>query len=215
MRLFKLMLAVVLVAGMGPGRALAQQSPPPRLRVKVGFNLAHLVVIPEVRGRLVVPLALGLEYRVAPQFSFYAQAEAYLPTGRAPRGRRVGAALPLAGGAGALGMRCYYHHAPAADSLAHPARFGDYLALEGNGEWQDLAAARGRGRTRVTPAQLTPGLYLLAGTQRGWAGHPLLFDASAGLGLQAPAYYYHRPEQLPSRAWAVAAQINLRVYFGH
>ena len=215
MRLFKIMLVTAFAAGAGPLRAWAQGRPPHQLRVKVGFNLAHLVVIPEVRGRLVVPLALGAECRVAPRFSLYAQGEAYLPTGRAPRGRRAGVALPLAGGAGALGVRCYYHHARPADSLARPARFGDYLALEGNGEWQALAAARGRGRNRSTPAQLTPALYLLAGTQRGWAGRPLLFDASAGLGLQAPAYYYHRPERLPSRAWAVAAQVNLRVYFGH
>lgn len=215
MRLLSTSLVVALAAGTTFPGALAHSAPPPRLRLKAGFNLAHLVVVPEVRGRLVVPLALGLECRMAPRFSIYGQAEAYLPTGRAPRGRRAGVALPLASGAGALGVRYYYHHTRPADSLARPARFGDYLALENNGAWQALAAARGRGRNRTAPAQFTPALYLLAGTQRGWAGRPLLFDASAGVGLQTPAYYYRRPEQPPTHAWAVATQVNLRVYFGH
>ncbi|MGI4887289.1 MAG: hypothetical protein ACRYFR_20215 [Janthinobacterium lividum] len=210
MRLFKTLLVAALAVGVGP--LWAQNQPPHRLRLKAGFNFAHLVISPDVRGRLVVPLALGAEYRVGPRLSLYAQAEAYLPTGN----RRARAALPLLGGTGALGARCYYHHARAADSLtSRPARFGDYLALEGSGQWQELAAARGRGRNRTVPARLVPGVYALWGTQRGWAGHPLLFDANAGLGLQAPARYYSRPEQAPAHAWAVAAQINLRVYFGH
>lgn len=214
MRLFKTLMVAVLAVGAGPLRA--QNQPLHRLRLKAGFNLAHLVISPDVRGRLVVPLALGAEYRVGPQISLYAQAEAYLPTGRATRNRQAQATLPLLGGTGALGARYYYHHARAADSVAQrPARFGDYLALEGSGEWQELAAARGRGRNRTVPSRLVPGLFALWGTQRGWAGHPLLFDANAGLGLQAPAQYYHRPEQVPAHAWAVAAQVNLRVYFGH
>ncbi|AMJ67731.1 hypothetical protein [Hymenobacter sp. PAMC 26628] len=213
MRLFKTIVLVALAVGAEPLRA---QSLPHRLRLKAGFNLAHLVISPDVRGRLVVPLALGAEYRVGPQLSLYAQAEAYLPTGRVGGNRRAQATPPLVGGTGALGARYYYHHARANDSVARrPARFGDYLALEGSGEWQALAAARGRGRSRTVPARLVPGVYALVGTQRGWAGHPLLFDANAGLGLQAPAQYYYRPEQAPAHAWAVAAQVNLRVYFGH
>ena len=214
MRLFNAFAAAALALSVGPLRA---QSLPPRLRLKAGSNLAHLVISPDVRGSLVVPRALGAEYRVGPRLSLYAQAEAYLPTGRATSNRRARAALPLPGGTGALGVRYYYHHARSTDSLARrPARFGDYLALEGSGEWQELTAARSRGRRRsATPSRLVPGMYALVGTQRGWAGHPLLFDASAGLGVQAPAQYYARPEQVPTHAWAVAAQVNLRVYFGH
>ena len=213
MRLFKTLVVAALAIGTGPLRA---QSPPPRLRLKAGFNLAHLVISPDVRGRLVVPLALGAEYRVKPQLSLYAQVEAYLPTGRATGNRRARVTLPLLGGAGALGARYYYHHAWPTNLVARrPARFGDYLALEGSGEWQYLAAARGRGRNRTAPARLVPGVYALVGTQRSWAGHLLLFDANAGLGLQAPAQYYSRPEQVPTHAWTVAAQVNLRVYFGY
>lgn len=153
---------------------------------------------------------------MGPQLSLYAQTEAYLPTGRATGNRRARALLPPLGGTGALVARYHHYHARAADSLARrPTRFGDYLALEGSGEWQELAAARGRGRNRTVPARLVPGVYALWSTQRGWAGHPLLFDANAGLDLQAPAQYYSRPEQVSARAWAVAAQVNLRVYFGH
>lgn len=214
MRLFKTLMVALLAVGVGALRA--QNWPLRRLRLKAGFNLAHLVISPDVRGRLVVPLALGAEFRVGPQLSLYAQAEAYLPTGRATGNRRAGTTLPLLGGAGALGARCYYHHARATDSSARrPARFGDYLALEGSSEWQELAAARGRGHNRTSLSRLVPGFYALWGTQRGWAGHPLLFDANAGFGLQAPAQYYYRPEQAPAHAWAVAAQVNLRVYFGH
>ncbi|OGX92281.1 hypothetical protein [Hymenobacter coccineus] len=149
-----------LTAGTVPLRA--QNQPPHRLRLKAGFNLAHLVISPDVRGRLVVPLALGAEYRVGPQLSLYPQAEAYLRTGRGPVNRRARATLPLLGGTGALGARYYYHHVRLSDSVTRrSARFGDYFALEGSGEWQELAAARGRRRNRAMLAQLVLGVYAL------------------------------------------------------
>ncbi|MDQ2793954.1 MAG: hypothetical protein M3Y12_08100 [Bacteroidota bacterium] len=54
-------------------------------------------------------------------------------------------------------------------------------------------------------------MFALVGTQHRGPGHHLLYDLSAGLGLEAPPPY--ATNAIVSRPWDMATQVNLRVYF--
>lgn len=177
----------------------------PKLLMKAGLRLTHLFYLPNGSGtwQLVLPSSLGVEYRLRPRLSLYAQAEADISAGRAPRGRRRAAALPTPTTDVSVGTRYYFNEATASDP------WGDYVALEGTAELAQLGL-RGRGRKARPSARLTPGVFALYGTQHWGPGRRLLYDLNAGLGIQAPPAY--ATDAAISPPWDVAAQVNLRVY---
>jgi hypothetical protein len=183
---------------------------PPRLLLKAGLRLTHFRYARDNQSwQFVLPLSLGAEYRVAPRLSFYTQLETDYQATSAPSRRRA-PANALAGAGVALGARYYYGHV----GRVAPA-FGRYLALEGSAEWEQLPNARwvsGRGRSRTTPAVLTPGVYALWGVQHRLRGRTY-YDLSAGGGLLAPAYYNYERPSTASR-WNVGGQATIRFYFG-
>jgi hypothetical protein len=200
----------LLLSGL-QGQVLAQAAPAasPKLLVKAGLRLNHLFYLPDGRNwQLVLPASLGLEYRLKPRFSLYAQAEADVSAGRRPRGRRGALTLPTSSTSLSLGGR-YYFNQPIANGLPHKDAepWGNYVALEFS---TDLAstARRGRRGRSLTPGQGTPAVFALCGTQHRGPGRRLLYDLNAGLGIEAPSY---AAEPKAPRAWDVAAQVNLRV----
>jgi len=209
---------LLLGAGLLTAAATRAQQPAPdsvrhprRLLLKAGLRLTHLRYAHDSQSwQFVLPLSLGAEYRVAPRLSFYTQLETDYQAASAPSRRRAAPANALAGAGVALGARYYYGHA----GRVAPA-FGRYLALEGNAEWEQLPNARwvgGRGRSRTTPAVLTPGVYALWGVQHRLRGHTY-YDLSAGGGVLAPAYYNYERPSTASR-WNVGGQATIRFYFG-
>ncbi|MDB5270952.1 MAG: hypothetical protein JWP58_3992 [Hymenobacter sp.] len=184
--------------------------PSPKLLLKSGLRLTHLFYLPDARSwQLLLPLSLGLEYRLSPRFSAYTQAETDISAGRAPRGRRGFPLLPTPGTSVSLGAR-YYFNQPTA-SLASPEPWGNYLALEASTELAQISSRRGRRGRGV--GRVTPALFVLCGTQHRSPGHRLLFDLNAGLGIEAlPAYSTDAGTRPP---WDVAAQVNLRVYLAN
>ena len=212
-----------VLAGLGlapvVGRTAPQALPTdtaPRFLFKAGLRLTHLFYLPDRLGwQLVLPASLGFEYRLNPRFSLLARAEADVAAGRAPRGRRGSTQAPAAGAAIGLGVRYYFNqsHAPC---LGAPAEcWGNYLALETSTDLSAAGRLRGGGRSRQRGAssltRLTPSVFALVGTQRRGPGHRLLYDLSAGIGLEAPPPY--STDAARSRPWEVASQLNLRVYF--
>lgn len=180
----------------------------PKVLVKAGLRLTHLFYLPDGRNwQLVLPSSLGLEYRLKPSLSIYAQVEADVSAGRGPRG---GAALPASSTNVGVGAR-YYLNQPAAAGLPHrPEGWGNYLALEVSTELTQLGRAGRRGRGRgLNLGQATPAVFAFYGAQHSGPGHRLLYDLNAGIGIEAPAY---ATEPKVSRPWDVAAQVNLRVY---
>ena len=183
--------------------------PYPRLLLKAGLRLTHLFYLPDARSwQLVLPSSMGVEYRLAPRFSLYLQAEADISAGRAGRGRRT--TLPTPTTDLSMGVRYYFNQPGPASSQASPKAeaWGNYLALESSAE---LTQGNRRGRQARGSGSITPALFALCGTQHSGPGHRLLYDLSAGLGLQAPSS--STTESTVSRPWDVAAQVNLRVYF--
>ena len=183
---------------------------PPRVLLKAGLRLTHFSYTPGSQTwRVVVPFSLGAEYRVAPRFGFYSLAEVDLQATRAIRRRRQVTALPSA--TLSLGLRYYYTQPTKGRSLRDNNLYGTYLALEGNVERQVVTASYANLSRGQTPTSLTPGVYAFWGTQ-----HPfrrvLLYDINAGLGFQAPAYYNF--ESVTRAHYDVAAQVNLRLYWG-
>jgi hypothetical protein len=215
LRVFALSLG--LLPGLVPA-ALAQPAgaamPPmpeasPKWLLKSGLRLTHLFYLPGSRNwQLVLPSSLGLEYRLKPRLSLYAQAEADVSAGRGPRGRRGRAMLPTASTSLGVGTR-YYFNQPAATSPARqPERWGNYLALEFNAEITQ-AAQRGRRGRGQNAGLATPAVFAFYGAQHSGPGRRLLYDVNAGLGIEAPAY---ASEPRTFRPWDMAAQVNLRVY---
>ncbi len=158
-------------------------------------------------------MSFGVEYRVRPALSLFAQAEVDLAAGRASRGRRS-SLTPNAGASLGLGGRYYFNQARVRCSGAPTECWGNYVALETS---TDLSAAgrlrgggRPRGRGSRSLTRLTPSVFVLLGAQHAISGCCLLYDLNAGLGLEAPPPYIAEGGGNPS--WNVAAQVNLRVY---
>lgn len=188
----------------------------PRFLCKVGLQLTHLFYLPNRLGwQLVLPASLGFEYRLNPRFSLLARVEADIDAGRASRGRRGGTQAPAAGAAIGLGVRYYFNqsHTPC---LGAPTEcWGNYLALETSTDLSVADRLRGSGRSRQRGAssliRFTPNVFALVGTQRRGPGYRLLYDLSAGIGIEAPPPY--STDAALSRPWEIASQVNLRVYF--
>ncbi|WP_223651820.1 hypothetical protein [Hymenobacter psoromatis] len=206
-----LLLATAGAAQVAP--APADSVPrPPQVLYKLGLRVTHLRYAHDSRAwQFLLPLSLGVEYRVAPRLSLYTQFEADMLTSYTSGRRRGGQNGSLSAASLALGVRCYYGH------VGHAAPvFGRYLALEGSTDWEQQPNARfvsvsGSGRRRTTPAVLTPGIYALWGVQHRLRGH-LLYDINAGAGVLAPAYYnYERPAA--TNHWNVGGQATIRLYF--
>ena len=179
--------------------------PARRLLLKSGLRLTHLVYLPGQGSRqLILPVSLGVEYRLTRRHSLYSLAEADLSVGRGGGRRRGSASAP--GALFSLGTRYYYHRSASHRLLPAQSTTDDYLALEGN---IDSGTPARRGRS--TGIRITPGLYIFWGTQHRWACLPLLFDANAGVGIQAKPDYGAEPSRMP--LLDVAVQINLRLYF--
>jgi hypothetical protein len=191
--------------------AAAAPLPGPRLLLKAGLRLTHLFYLPDNRGwQLVLPSSLGLEYRLNPQLSLYAQAEADISAGRAQRGRR-GTTLPTPTANVSLGARHYFNHSRAASAQAPlDGPWGNYVALEGSAELSQ-AGRRGGRRRGLGLGATTPAVFALCGMQHGGPTRRLLYDLNAGIGIELPPPYTADSEL--SRPWDVAAQVNLRVYF--
>ena len=213
-----------LLAGLGllaiARAAAAQTAPidsvqrplPPHLLLKAGLRLTHFSYSPGSQAwRVVVPFSLGAEYRLAPRFSVYSQAEADLQASRAANGRRGRQATAVPGMALALGLRYYYSQPARAKSLRHSSLYGSYLALEGNVERSEVTAAYVSRSRRQAPTSLTPGVYAFWGTQHRLR-RSLLYDLNAGLGVQMPPYYSY--ESVVPAHYQMAAQVNIRVYWG-
>jgi hypothetical protein len=222
MALFSYQLRVLALSlGLLPGPALTALAQPigatappvaeasPKWLLKSGLRLTHLFYLPDSRNwQLVLPSSLGLEYRLEPRFSLYAQAEADVSAGRGTRGRRGRATLPAASTSLGVGAR-YYFNQPAAAGPPHQAeRWGNYLALEFNAELAQ-GAQRGRRGRGPNAGLATPAVFAFYGAQHSGPGRRLLYDVNAGLGIEAPAY---ASEPRASHPWDVVAQVNLRAY---
>ena len=184
---------------------------PPQVLYKLGLRVTHLRYAHDSRAwQFLLPLSLGVEYRVAPRLSLYNQFEADMLTSYTSGRRRGGQNGSLSAASLALGVRYYYGQVGRAAPV-----FGRYLALEGSTDWEQQPNARfvsvsGSGRRRTTPAVLTPGIYALWGVQHRLRGH-LLYDINAGAGVLAPAYYnYERPAA--TNHWNVGGQATIRLY---
>ncbi|GAB3877351.1 hypothetical protein GCM10028824_37260 [Hymenobacter segetis] len=205
-------LAAPARAQTAPTAAPPASAPSPRLLLKSGLRLTHLFYLPDARSwQLLLPISFGLEYRLRPRLSAYAQAEADISAGRAPRGRRGSPLLPTPGTSVSLGAR-YYFNQPA-EAQASPEPWGNYVALEASAELAQLSSRRGRRGRGLSVGRVTPALFALCGTQHRGPSHRLLYDLNAGLGIEAPPAYSAEAGTRPP--WDVAAQVNLRVYFAN
>lgn len=185
---------------------------PPQFLLKAGLRLTHLSYSPGSQTwRVVVPLSFGGEYRLAPRFGVYGQAEADLQASRAATGRRRSVqanALPTA--ALALGLRYYYNQPAGRLPLRNNNLYGNYIALEGSIERSVVTAVAVNRTRRQTLANLTPGIFAFWGTQQRLR-RSMLYDLNAGLGVQLPPYYNY--ESLVPARYDIAAQVNIRVYW--
>lgn len=185
---------------------------PPHVLLKTGLRLTHVNYSSSNQTwRVVVPLSLGAEYRVVPRLAFYGQVETDLQTSRTAARRRQRQAASLPSATLSLGMRYYYNQAHKGEPLRHNNLYGNYLALEGNVERNALAATYANLGRRQTPTSLTPGVYAFWGTQHRLR-RAMLYDVNAGLGIQTPSYYNF--ENVTPAHYNVAAQVNIRLYWG-
>jgi hypothetical protein len=210
-----LMLTVALVAHAQPSYPTldsARGPVPPAVLLKLGLRTTHISYSAGSQTwRLVVPLSLGAEYRLAPRFSCYGQVEADLQASRTVARRRPQAiAVPSA--TLGVGLRYYYNQPKRGELLRGVTPYGSYLALEGSIERNEVTGRYIRQSRRQTAASLTPGLYAFWGTQHRLR-RSLLYDANVGLGFQAPTYYNF--EHLAPAHYNVAVQANLRLYWSH
>lgn len=188
---------------------------PPAVLLKVGLRATHISYSANSQAwSLVVPLSLGAEYRLAPRFGFYGQVEADLQTSRtaAVRRRPSRAAVAVPSAALGVGLRYYYNQPRRGEPLRNANLYGSYLAVEGNIERNTVAGRYVSLSRRQATTGLTPGLYAYWGTQYRLRG-ALLYDASAGLGFQAPTYYNF--ESIAPAHYNIAVQVNLRLYWSH
>ena len=205
-------LAVTAQAQTGPSVAPPASDSSPRLLLKSGLRLTHLFYLPDARSwQLMLPISFGFEYRLCPRLSAYAQAEADISAGRAPRGRRGSSLLPTPGTSVSLGAR-YYFNKPGA-SQSSPEPWGNYMALEASTTLTQLSARRGRRGRSLGVGHVTPALFALCGMQHRGPGRRCLYDLNAGLGIEAPPAYTAEAGTRPP--WDVAAQVNLRVYIAN
>lgn len=185
----------------------------PKFLFKSGLRLTHLFYLPDYRSwQLVLPISFGVEYRFRPGVSLLVQAEADIPAGRAPRGRRGSIFSPTPGASLGLGGRYYFNHARLRYPGAPAECWGNYLALETNTNLSAVGRPRGgaSGRGQGILVRFTPSLFVLLGGQHAMPGRRLLYDLNAGLGVEAPPPYLIDPGM--STSWNVAAQLNLWVY---
>lgn len=203
-----LLLATASAAQVAPADSVAR---PPKVLYKLGLRLTHLRYAHDNQAwQFLLPLSLGVEYRVASRLSLYTQFEADMLTSYTNSRRRNAQNGSLSAASVALGARYYYGH------VGHAAPvFGRYLALEGSTDWEqipnaNLVTVSGSGRRRTTPAVLTPGIYALWGVQHRLRAH-VLYDVNAGVGLLAPAYYNYERPAAASR-WNVGGQATIRLY---
>jgi len=186
---------------------------PPAVLLKVGLRATHISYSGSGQAwSIVVPLSLGAEYRLAPRFGFYGQIEADLQTSRTRARRRTAQAVALPSAALGVGLRYYYNQPRQGEPLRNANLYGSYIAVEGNLERNVVTGRYVSQARRQTPTGLTPGLYAYWGTQHRLRG-ALLYDVSAGLGLQAPTYYNF--ENIAPTHYNVAVQANLRLYWSH
>jgi hypothetical protein len=186
---------------------------PPAVLLKAGLRVTHVNYSPGSQTwRLVVPLSFGAEYRLAPRFSFYGQVEADLQTSHTAARRRRPQAVAVPSAALGVGLRYYYNQPKRGEPLRNTNLYGNYLALEGSIERNELTGKYVNPSRRQTAAGLTPGLYAFWGTQHRLR-RSLLYEASAGIGFQAPTYYNF--ENIAPAHYNVAAQVNLRLYWSH
>lgn len=205
---------VAAAAGAAPEATPTAASP--RFLLKGGLQLTHLFYLPDHLGwQLIFPTSLGFEYRLNPRFSLLARAEADVAAGRAPRGRRGGNLAPAPGAALGLGARYYFNQSRALCAGAPAECWGSYLALETSTDLSAAGRLRGGARSRRRGAasltRFTPSVFVLVGTQHQGPGRHMLYDLSAGLGIEAPPSY--ATDATISRPWEMASQVNLRVYF--
>ncbi|MBH8558588.1 hypothetical protein I7X13_11055 [Hymenobacter sp. BT442] len=201
-----------MLAQTAPAAVPSSSVPSPRLLLKSGLRLTHLFYLPDARSwQLLLPVSFGLEYRLYPRFSAYAQAEADISAGRAPRGRRGAPLLPTPGTSVGMGARYYFNQPSTSQSSSEP--WGNYVALEASAELAQLSSRRGRRGRGLSVGRVTPALFALCGTQHRGPGRRLLYDLNAGLGIEAPPAYSAEAGTRPP--WDVAAQVNLRVYLAN
>ncbi len=186
---------------------------PPRVLLKAGLRLTHFSYSGNGSAWwVVVPLSVGVEYRLTSRLAFYGQADTDLQASR-EMGRRGARRTVLPSAALGLGLRYYYSQPGRGQLRPHNRPFGNYLALEGSVERAELNAqylATSLSR-RQMPTSLTPGVYAYWGTQHRLR-RGMLYDVNAGLGWQAPPYYNY--ESLAPAHYDLTAQVNLRVYWG-
>jgi hypothetical protein len=185
---------------------------PPHLLIKTGLRLTHLRYSSGSQTwRFIVPASIGLEYRLGPKFSVYGLAEADLQASNVfmRRRRQAVSAMPSAGLD--MGLRYYYGQPKQLRARRIPELYGNYLSVEGGVERNEIAANYLNRMRRQMPTSLTPSLYFLWGTQHRLRQFAL-YDINAGLGILAPPYYDF--EHIGTAHYDVAAQVNIRIYYG-
>jgi hypothetical protein len=185
---------------------------PPRVLLKAGLRLTHFSYSGTSQTwQVVVPLSVGAEYRLSSQLAFYGQADADLQASRRTGRRSARPNLLPSAGLG-LGVRYYYSQPGQGQPRRNGRLYGNYLALEGNVERNEVAAQylNTNLSRRQKPTSLTPGVYAYWGTQHRLR-RALLYDINAGVGLQAPPYYNY--ESLTPAHYNLTAQVNLRLYW--
>jgi hypothetical protein len=188
---------------------------PPTVLLKAGLRATHISYSGSGQAwSVVVPLSLGAEYRLTSRLGFYGQLEADLQTSRTATAarRRQAQAVAVPSAALGVGLRYYYNQPRRGELLRNATLYGSYVAVEGNIERNAVTGRYVSLARRQTATGLTPGLYAYWGTQHRLR-HALLYDVSAGLGFQAPAYYNF--ERIAPAHYNIAAQVNLRVYWSH
>jgi hypothetical protein len=187
---------------------------PPRVLLKAGLRLTHFSYSGSSQSwRVVVPLSVGVEYRLSPRFAFYGQADTDLQATRNAGGRRGGQRNLLPSATLGMGLRYYYRQPGQGHPRLTSSIYGNYLALEGNIERTELTGTylTVNQSRRQTPTSLTPGVYAYWGTQHRLR-RAMLYDVNAGLGVQTPPYYNY--ESVAPARYDLTAQVNLRLYWG-
>lgn len=208
------LLSAPLGAGAQAAAPTAEQAAPtpPHVLLKVGLRVTHFSYSSGSQTwRVVVPLSFGAEYRLTPRLAGYGLAEADLQASQAATRRRSRLANALPSATLSLGLRYYYSQPRKGEPARNNPMYGSYLALEGNVTRDEIAASYANLTRRQIPTSLTPGLYAFWGTQHRLR-RAMLYDLSAGLGFQAPAYYNF--ESIKPAHYDLTAQVNIRFYWG-
>lgn len=204
------LVGTALAALAQPAVTDSARATPPRLLLKTGLRLTHLSYSPgRQTWQLIVPASAGAEYRLTPRFSIYSFAEADLQASHlVARHRQVPSAIPSAGLS--MGLRYYYDQPRRPGPYRAGELYGNYVALEGSVERDEVAARYVNQLRQQLPTSLTPSVYALWGTQHQFRRF-VLYDLNAGLGIQTPPYYSF--ERVGSAHYDVAVQVNIRIYY--